>query len=304
MRQPSSFPGGRKGNSLPTTAPSSSICCDPGRDLAGPTRKPNGATAKPFRFPVSRIARWSTTGGRCGRSFAPTGCVTQGGCGRRSPPPRCSYRVNVIPVCSRASRKDPTPTSELTTSGARSRTSATSRMSRSPGSSPLSSCTGARPTDMPRDRDASGRPRNARPRDASGRPLPRDATGVSPTEERTPTTPQETLAAAQRALDDGRPFTAHEYLEDRWHDAAADERDFWQGLAQLTVGLTHLQRGNSTGARELLRRGSARLASYAGTSPYDVNVDDLRRTAECMATALDNGEDVESSGLRLKPNER
>jgi uncharacterized protein len=157
---------------------------------------------------------------------------------------------------------------------------------------------------MARDRDTSGRPRNARPRDASGRPLPRDATGAPPVDEQLPTTPTETLAAAQRALDDGRPFTAHEYLEDRWHQAAADERDFWQGLAQVAVGLTHLQRGNTTGARELLRRGSARLASYAGASPYGVNVDDLRTVAERMAAALDNQEPVDLAALRLQARER
>ena len=31
-----------------------------------------------------------------------------------------------------------------------------------------------------RDRDDTGRPRNARARDSTGRPLPRDATGANP----------------------------------------------------------------------------------------------------------------------------
>ena len=33
----------------------------------------------------------------------------------------------------------------------------------------------------------------------------------------------------------------------------------WQGLAQLCVGITHLQRGNTEGAVTLLRRGAGNL---------------------------------------------
>ena len=41
----------------------------------------------------------------------------------------------------------------------------------------------------------------------------------------------------------GRPFHAHEVLEAFWKAAPPAERDFWQGLAQLAVGLTHARRG-------------------------------------------------------------
>ncbi len=55
--------------------------------------------------------------------------------------------------------------------------------------------------------------------------------------------------------------------------AGRAERDLWQGLAQLAVGLTHALRGNARGAVTLLRRGGARLAGYAGTSPHGIDVD-------------------------------
>jgi hypothetical protein len=129
-----------------------------------------------------------------------------------------------------------------------------------------------------RDRDAEGRPRNARPRDATGRPLPLDSEGVPPIadEERTPT---EALDEAEGLINDGRAYAAHEVLEGAWKAAPTDERDLWQGLAQIAVGLTHAQRGNATGAVALFTRSDERLARYAGTKPYDINVDGVRRRA-------------------------
>src|SRR5437763_7861887 len=133
---------------------------------------------------------------------------------------------------------------------------------------------------MPRDRDDAGRPRNARPRDATGRPLPRDAEGAPSVDAESLTTAAGVLAAAQRAIDEGRPFSAHEYLESAWHRADATERDLWQGLAQVAVGLTHVQRGNQSGALALLERSRERLSAYAGTMPYGIDVDGVRAAAE------------------------
>ena len=115
--------------------------------------------------------------------------------------------------------------------------------------------------DRDRDRDAAGRPRQLRPRDALGRPLPYGATGVEPVSEE-PLPPSETLDLARTLVREGRPFSAHEVLEARWKAGPDRERDLWQGLAQICVGLTHAARGNSVGAARLLERGAARLAEY------------------------------------------
>lgn len=124
-----------------------------------------------------------------------------------------------------------------------------------------------------RDRDSAGRPRQSRPRDALGRPLPYGAAGTDPVCEQ-PLPPQETLQEARRLVAQGRPFAAHEVLEARWKAAPAEERDLWQGLAQVCVGLTHQARGNTVGARRLLDRGSRRLRDYAqgGGQSYGVDV--------------------------------
>lgn len=83
--------------------------------------------------------------------------------------------------------------------------------------------------------------------DALGRPLPYGEAGVEPISEE-PLPPQETLACARRQLEDGRPFAAHESLEVPWKSCPEEERELWQGLAQICVGLTRHERGNAVGA--------------------------------------------------------
>ncbi len=115
-----------------------------------------------------------------------------------------------------------------------------------------------------RDRDATGRPRQRRPRDELGRPLPYGAAGVEPEPERA-LPPEQTVTRAGALLAAGRPFAAHEVYEARWKAGPEQERDLWQGLAQVCAGLTHAARGRPVGARRLVERGAARLADYAAS---------------------------------------
>ena len=152
---------------------------------------------------------------------------------------------------------------------------------------------------MRRDRDPAGRPRNARARDALGRPLPRDATD-SPDDLRIPDDLSLAPADAVRLADDllraGRPFHAHEVLEASWKTGPAAERDLWQGLAQIAVGLTHAHRGNASGAVTLLRRGAQRIQTYRAQAqaPGDVHgiaIAGFARSAEQLA------DDIAQHGL-------
>jgi hypothetical protein len=130
-----------------------------------------------------------------------------------------------------------------------------------------------------RDRDAAGRPRQQRPRDALGRPLPHGATGVEPVSEE-PLPPLETVERARELVEQGRAFAAHEVLEARWKAGPDEERDLWQGLAQLCVGLTHAARGNAKGAARLVDRGAARLAAYRESHGPTYGVD-LATVVDC-----------------------
>ncbi len=133
-----------------------------------------------------------------------------------------------------------------------------------------------------RERDSRGRPLNARPRDGLGRPLARGADGVARVPDGITLAPDAALAEAQRLLDDGLPFHAHEVLEASWKSAPVAERELWQGLAQLAVGLTHALRGNDTGAAALLRRGHDRIAPYAAAPPHHIDVPGLLAWADTL----------------------
>lgn len=153
-----------------------------------------------------------------------------------------------------------------------------------------------------RDRDNSGRPRNARPRDALGRLLPPGSEGVARIPDDLELSPAESLAYAQELLNEGLAFGAHEVLEAAWKSGPVDEKPLWQGLAQLAVGVTHVQRGNREGAIALLRRGSGRLGEVGHPAPHLVDVDGL----VCWAAALvaDLEARAEISPPRLRPSIR
>ena len=156
-----------------------------------------------------------------------------------------------------------------------------------------------------RDRDPAGRPRNARPRDGLGRPLGREDSAAFSGASGTERIPDdlviggtEAAALADQLLRDGRPFHAHEVLEAAWKSGPAQERDLWQGLAQIAVGLTHARRGNARGAVSLLRRGAARVRAYqAGTGsrsavgqparPFGMNVAGFLAAADDLAARIE-----------------
>jgi len=159
-----------------------------------------------------------------------------------------------------------------------------------------------------RDRDPAGRARNARPRDEAGRPLPRGAVGVERVPDDLVLGPEETVIEAQRLLDAGMPFHAHEVLEAAWKAAEPGARELWRGLAQVAVGLTHLQRGNARGAVALLHRGAENVSrwrvGWLGPVPAGLAVDDLVRHAEALAARVERDGPAAASPDDLRPRLR
>ena len=164
------------------------------------------------------------------------------------------------------------------------------------------------PAGRPRDRDPAGRPRNARPRDGLGRPL--DHADADAGQDRIPDdlviTGRDAAILADQLLRDGRPFHAHEVLEAAWKTGPPGERDLWQGLAQIAVGLTHARRGNARGAITLLRRGTQRIGTYqdqsaspaashppavsglaGGNHPYSVDIPAVLSAADALAAHIE-----------------
>ncbi len=152
---------------------------------------------------------------------------------------------------------------------------------------------------MTRDRDQSGRPRNARPRDALGRPLPRAQAGadVGQLPGDLALAGPDAARLADQLLRAGRPFHAHEVLEAAWKSGPPRERDLWQGLAQIAVGLTHAHRGNARGAVTLLRRGALRVRAYRDQGeppgegehrqPYGMDLDAVLAASDELAARIE-----------------
>ena len=61
----------------------------------------------------------------------------------------------------------------------------------------------------------------------------------------------------------GDYFAAHESFETAWREAAAGERDFFQGLVHAVVFAYQLGRGRTIGAERQREKAIARLAPYA-----------------------------------------
>lgn len=155
---------------------------------------------------------------------------------------------------------------------------------------------------MPPDGDEhppEQRARAVRPRDRLGRPLALGAVGSDPLVVGTaPRTPSAALDEAQRLLDAGLPFHAHEVLEEQWKGSPAPERELWRGLAQLAVGVTHAARGNQRGAVALLRRGAAAVTPYAPGDPFGLDVQALLTWSERALEDVRNGAAPASPPLR------
>ncbi|MFI8193536.1 DUF309 domain-containing protein [Streptomyces sp. NPDC085946] len=154
-----------------------------------------------------------------------------------------------------------------------------------------------------RDRDDEGRARNARPRDGLGRPLPYGAEGVPRQPEGVVRAPEQTVAEAQRLLDEGKPFHAHEVFEDAWKAGPERERELWRGLAQLAVGLTHAARGNATGGARLLRRGAGAVEAWAAgpagqDRPYGIGLAEVAAWARELARDVEGGAGPVDAGAR------
>ncbi|MFB8765917.1 DUF309 domain-containing protein [Nocardiopsis alba] len=153
-------------------------------------------------------------------------------------------------------------------------------------------------TDDARDRNLEGRAQNQRPRDRYGRPMPHGSRGEV---ERVPDdaefTVEEGLSEAQRLLDQGYAFTAHEVLEAVWKSSPEPERELWRGLAQTAVGVTHAQRGNRVGAARLLRRGAERVEPFGPNAPHGVDVAGVAGFARGLADDLDSGRATSGDGI-------
>ena len=87
-------------------------------------------------------------------------------------------------------------------------------------------------------------------------------------------------------LREGRWFEAHEELELAWRAAAAEERDFYQGLVHVAVAWYQDGRGKPVATQRQLEKALRRLAAFE-PSHRGVDVAALRAQLAELVQTLD-----------------
>jgi uncharacterized protein len=90
------------------------------------------------------------------------------------------------------------------------------------------------------------------------------------------------------AINDGRFFEAHEELENAWRAAAAEERDFFQGLVHVAVAWYQAGRGRPVATASQLEKAARRLAAFA-PEHRGVDVADVLRQVRAAQAQVARG---------------
>src|SRR6476659_1641590 len=104
-------------------------------------------------------------------------------------------------------------------------------------------------------------------------------------------------AAYNRGLEEiraGRYFEAHEELEIAWRAAAAEERDFYQGLVHVAVAWYQAGRGRPVATASQLEKARRRLARFT-PSHRGVDIASVLAQVERARAVVSGG------GLQLDP---
>lgn len=81
-------------------------------------------------------------------------------------------------------------------------------------------------------------------------------------------------------------FEAHDFFEDLWFESKRDEKDFYQGMVQISVGSYHLICGNTKGAKSQFLKGSDKLRRYF-PSYLNINLEKLIKDVEVLIKQID-----------------
>jgi hypothetical protein len=109
----------------------------------------------------------------------------------------------------------------------------------------------------------------------------------------------EGLAAGLACYRNQEFFDAHEHWEDVWRQLQDPEKNFLQGLIQVTVAMHHYRNANIAGARTLLERASRRLEGcpdcFGG-----IDVATLRADVQVWLRSLDSAGNGPSAFPRIQ----
>ena len=86
-------------------------------------------------------------------------------------------------------------------------------------------------------------------------------------------------------------FSAHDFFEDIWMDADRHEKEFFQGLVQISVGCYHLICGNHKGAKSQLTKGMNKLVKYE-PAYYKVNLKSLNKKVKVLINNINSNSNI------------
>ena len=88
-----------------------------------------------------------------------------------------------------------------------------------------------------------------------------------------------------KLFNDSDYFSAHDFFEDVWMDASRNEKEFFQGLVQISVGCYHLICGNLKGAESQLTKGKTKLSKFE-PGYYKVDLTNLNNKIKLLLENL------------------
>lgn len=80
-------------------------------------------------------------------------------------------------------------------------------------------------------------------------------------------------------------FAAHDIFEELWVESSREDRRFFQGLVQISVGCFHLASSNYRGALNQLTKGIQKLNEYL-PSYYNIDLTDLSNKIDLLILGL------------------
>ncbi len=84
-----------------------------------------------------------------------------------------------------------------------------------------------------------------------------------------------------RAFENGEYYEAHEVWEEIWSEHYVHDRDFIQGLIQLSVSFVHLGNGNLKGAKSLIKKCMKKFEQFNGVQ-RGINMGNLKNAIEVI----------------------
>ncbi len=110
------------------------------------------------------------------------------------------------------------------------------------------------------------------------------------------------LVAAVQQINEGRYWEAHETLEAVWLPAPYPVRLFYYALIKLAVGLFHIERGNTVGARQQMQAAVEFLEPFSPRF-HGLRTDLLVGDARVRLEAVTAEGEAPSGRLRVRWNE-